>query len=68
MNDSTTENYIHVFTEDDCEDILVQIDALYLAFLGLQRKRAMGIHFDPNHLATQVRESRSTDASAKYSS
>ena len=49
-------NYIHILTDEDVENILIQIDSLYWAVMNLTKQRAVKINHDPNALSKEIRK------------
>ena len=48
------ENQLHILTEGDVENLLLQIDSLYWVILNLSKKRAVKINFDPHLLSKEI--------------
>jgi hypothetical protein len=56
LSDNKPEHHLHVLTDQDLENLLIQIDSLYWALLNLGKQRAIKIDYDPHELSRQMNQ------------
>ena len=50
------EHHLHILTDEDVENILIQIDSLYWAVLNLTKQRAVKINYNPHAFSKEIKK------------